>query len=187
MLALGTEAPDFMLPDVVSGQTVSLASFSGKSVLLVMFICCHCPYVKHIEAELSRLGKDYQQQDVAIVAISANDAENYPADSPENLADMAKRLGLTYPILFDETQAVAHAYTASCTPDFFVFDAKRHLIYRGQLDESRPGSAIPVTGRDLRAALDAALSNQPLSTPQLPSIGCNIKWKPGNEPDYFGR
>ncbi|HEY9749568.1 MAG TPA: thioredoxin family protein [Allocoleopsis sp.] len=186
MLALGTQAPDFQLPDVVSGQTVSLSTFADKQALLVMFICQHCPFVKHIQDQLAQLGQDYTNQTLGIVAISANDAEKYPDDGPESLKTMAQTLGFTFPLCYDETQATAKAYTAACTPDFFLFDANRQLIYRGQLDDSRPGNDKPVTGQDLRAAIDAALANQPINPDQMPSIGCNIKWKPGNEPAYYG-
>ncbi len=186
MLALGTVAPEFQLPEVVSGTTVSLDSFTGKTALLVMFICRHCPFVKHVQDELAKLGQDYQHRDLGIVAISANDAANYPDDAPESLKQMAKELSFTFPLCYDESQAVAKAYTAACTPDFFLFDAERKLAYRGQLDDSRPGNGLPVTGQDLRVAIDALLASQPIGTEQKPSIGCNIKWKAGNAPDYFG-
>ena len=185
ILPLGTKAPDFDLPDAVSGRKISLKTFQDKKALLVMFICQHCPYVQHIKAELAKLGRDYAGKSIGIAAISANDAANYPDDSPENLKAMAKELGLTYPFCYDESQAVAKAYTAACTPDFFLFDDGRKLIYRGQLDDSRPGNGKPVTGRDLRAAIEAVLAGRPVSSDQKPSIGCNIKWKPGNEPSYF--
>ncbi len=178
MLPLGTTAPDFSLPDVVSGQSVSLERFAGQPVL-VMFICRHCPYVQHIKQELARLGRDYLKRRVGLVAISANDATAYPDDAPDQLKAMAQELGFTFPFCYDEAQAVAKAYTAACTPDFFLFDAARKLVYRGQLDDSRPGNGKPVTGRDLRAALDAVLAGQPVSSEQRPSIGCNIKWKRG--------
>ena len=181
MLELGTMAPDFQLPDVVSGQTISLDLFADKNTLLVMFICRHCPYVMHVQEELARLGKDYGSADVAIVAISANDAENYPEDAPDSLKSMAQELEFTFPFCYDETQEVAKAYTAACTPDFFLFDRERKLVYRGQLDDSRPGNDSPVTGRDLRAALDAVGAGQPVDPDQKASIGCNIKWKPDNE------
>ncbi|QZZ18946.1 thioredoxin family protein [Leptothermofonsia sichuanensis E412] len=184
MLALGTVAPDFSLPDVVSGETISLASMAGKKALLVMFICQHCPYVKHVKEQLATLGKDYQGSELGIVAISANDVASYPADAPEQLKEMAIALGFTFPFCYDETQEVAKAYTAACTPDFFLFDGERKLVYRGQLDDSRPGNGLPVTGRDLRQAIEATLTGQPISPDQKPSIGCNIKWKPGNEPGY---
>lgn len=186
MLALGTPAPDFNLPDAVTGQTVSLASFADQAALLVMFICRHCPFVKHVQDELARIGQDYQDKSVGIVAISANDADNYPDDAPASLKQMARELDCRFPICYDESQAVAKAYTAACTPDFFLFDAERRLVYRGQLDDSRPGNDKPVNGHDLRAAIDALLSQQPIGADQKPSIGCNIKWKPGNAPDYFG-
>lgn len=186
MLPLGTAAPDFSLTDVVSGQAVSLASFAGAPALLVMFICRHCPFVKHVEAELARLGRDYQPRGVAMVAISANSLQTHPQDGPEHLKAQAQEQGFTFPYCFDATQAVAKQYTAACTPDFFVFDQQRRLVYRGQLDDSRPSNGLPVTGADLRQALEAVLSGQPLGPDQKPSIGCNIKWTPGNEPSYFG-
>lgn len=185
MLALGTPAPDFVLPDVVSGRTISLSAFADKRALLVMFICRHCPFVRHVQNELARIGRDYAGKDIGIVAISSNDAETYPDDLPASLKEMAEDLGFTFPFCYDESQSVAKAYAAACTPDFYVFDRKRRLAYRGQLDDSRPGNNIPVTGRDLRAAMDAVLSGQPAAEDQRASIGCNIKWKPGNEPDYF--
>lgn len=186
MLPLGTKAPDFELPDVVSGQTISLDTFAGKQALLVMFICRHCPFVKHIQTQLAQIGKDYANSDVGIVAISANDAANYPNDAPEKLKDMAKEFGFTFPFCYDESQETTKAYTAACTPDFFLFDRDRKLVYRGQLDDSRPSNNQPVTGQDLRMALDAVLASQPVNSEQKPSIGCNIKWKPGNEPAYYG-
>lgn len=186
MLELGTAAPDFHLPDVVSGKTISLATFAGQKGLLVMFICRHCPFVKHIQAELAQLGQDYANQNLGIVAISANDAANYPDDAPDSLKAMAKDLGFTFPLCYDESQETAKAYTAACTPDFFLFNGDRKLVYRGQLDDSRPGNNQPVTGQDLRSAMDALLQDQPIPPDQKPSIGCNIKWKPGNAPGYFG-
>ena len=185
MLPLGTKAPDFHLPDVVSGKTISLATFADKKALLVMFICRHCPYVQHIQGELARIGKDYQDKSVGIVAISANDATKYSEDAPDRLQAMAKELGFTFPYCYDESQETARAYTAACTPDFFLFDGERNLVYRGQLDDSRPGNTIAVTGKDLRAAIDAVLADKAVDANQKASIGCNIKWKPGNEPDYF--
>jgi peroxiredoxin len=185
MLDLGTTAPDFTLPDVVSGKTMALTDFTSNKALLVMFICRHCPFVKHIEHELARLGRDYADKDVAIVAISANDAAEHPDDAPESLKEMAEQLGFTFPFLYDESQSVAKAYSAACTPDFFLFDQSRKLVYRGQLDDSRPESGIPVTGKDLRAAIDAVLNDQAVNPDQRASIGCNIKWKSGNEPSYF--
>lgn len=184
MVALGTQAPDFHLPDVVSGQIVSLANFATKSGLLVMFICRHCPYVKHIQDELARIGKDYHTRDVGIVAITSNDISQQPEDAPELTKSMALELGFTFPVCYDESQEVAKAYGASCTPDFFLFGRNRQLVYRGQLDESRPFNGQPVTGRDLRAALDALLAGQAIAEEQKASLGCNIKWKPGNEPAY---
>ncbi|MBD0344269.1 MAG: thioredoxin family protein [Coleofasciculus sp. Co-bin14] len=186
MLPLGTKAPDFQLPDVVSGKTISLNTFAGKKALLVMFICRHCPFVKHVQAELARIGKDYANTEAGIVAISTNDAANYPNDAPEKLKEMAEQLGFVFPFCYDESQETAKAYTAACTPDFFLFDANQQLVYRGQLDDSRPGNDRPITGKDLRAAMDAALASQTVNPDQKPSIGCNIKWKPGNEPAYYG-
>ncbi|HWB60867.1 MAG TPA: thioredoxin family protein [Chthoniobacteraceae bacterium] len=178
MLDLGTQAPDFSLPDVVSGKTVALKDFAGSKALLVMFICKHCPYVVHVAPELARLGKDYVPRGVSIVAISSNDAVNYPDDAPSKLKEMAQQLGFNFPYCYDESQAVAKAYTAACTPDFFLFDADFKLVYRGQLDETRPGKGTP-HGRDLRAALDAVLAGEPVNAKQFPSAGCNIKWKAG--------
>lgn len=186
MLELGTPAPDFALPDVVTGNTISLSSFADQKALLVMFICRHCPYVKHVEVELAKIGSDYKGLGLGIVAISANDAAAYPDDSPASLKEMAETLGFVFPLCYDETQKVAQAYTAACTPDFFLFDADRKLAYRGQLDESRPRNDAPVTGKDLRAAIDQVLADQIPDPQQIPSLGCNIKWIPGNEPDYYG-
>ncbi len=183
MLPLGTAAPDFRLPDV-NGKIVSLADFKGKP-LVVMFICNHCPYVKHVRAGLAQLGRDYLPKGAAIVAISSNDAEDYPQDGPAPMKAEAKNAGYLFPYLYDATQAVAKAYRAACTPDFYVFDQDHRLAYRGQFDDSRPGNGLPVTGKDLREALDATLAGKSLSPNQKPSIGCNIKWKSGNEPDYF--
>jgi peroxiredoxin len=185
MLALGTPAPDFTLPDVATGKKMSLADFKGKKALLIMFICRHCPYVQHVKGGLSSLAKDYQNKNVAIVAINSNDAQTYPDDAPDSLAAFAREEGFTFPMLYDESQKTALAYTAACTPDFFLFDGAGRLVYRGQMDESRPGNGKPVTGKDLRAALDNALAGQPVSALQRPSAGCNIKWKTGNAPDYF--
>jgi peroxiredoxin len=185
MLPLGTKAPDFQLPDAVSGKMVSLQDFSTKPALVVMFICNHCPYVKHLHQGLVEFAKDYQKRNVAMVAISSNDAEDYPEDAPEKMKEEARRVGYSFPYLYDETQEVAKAYRAACTPDFFLFDANQKLIYRGQFDESRPGNQIPVTGKDLREAMDALLANKAISAEQKPSMGCNIKWKSGNAPDYF--
>ncbi len=184
MMALGTSAPDFALPDT-TGSITRLADFADAPALLVMFICNHCPFVIHIREELAALGRDYGARGAAIVAINSNDVENYPDDSPEKMAAEVELAGYTFPYLYDETQAVAHSYQAACTPDFFLFDGAQRLIYRGQLDGSRPANDVPVNGVDLRTALDAALSGSPQSPDQLPSLGCNIKWKAGNAPDYF--
>ena len=185
MLALGSAAPDFSLPNV-DGRMVSRSDFQGAPALLVAFICNHCPFVKHVAPALAELGREYQAKGVAIVAINSNDAAHYPADSPEQMVHEAENRGYTFPYLYDEDQAVAKAYRAACTPDFYLFDKSGRLVYRGQLDSSRPDSGIPVTGQDLRAALDAVLAGHPVSADQKPSIGCNIKWIAGNEPDYFG-
>lgn len=186
MLSLGTKAPDFQLPDVVSGEMISLSTFALQQALLVMFICKHCPFVKHVEQELAKLGKDYVDREVGIVAISTNDASKYPDDAPEQLKAMSTELGLQFPFCYDESQETAKAYTAACTPDFFLFDAERRLVYRGQLDDSRPSNGKPVTGEDLRTAINLVLSRQPINSEQKPSVGCNIKWKLGNEPSYYG-
>lgn len=185
MLELGTKAPEFTLPDVVSGRTVSLSTFQNKRALLVMFICHHCPFVKHVKSELARLGNDYAAKDLGIAAISSNDPAVAADDAPAGLKQMASEWGLHFPVLYDESQAVAKSYNAACTPDFFVFDAGRKLVYRGQLDDSRPSNEKPVTGADLRAAIDAVLAGRPVSPDQKPSLGCNIKWKAGNEPAYY--
>jgi peroxiredoxin len=177
MIELGSKAPDFRLPDVVTGKTVSREQATGPKGMLAMFICRHCPFVKHVQDELAKLGRDYQKTGIGIVAISANDESGFPEDRPEKLAEMSKELGFTFPYLFDETQDVARAYDAQCTPDFFLYDLHGKLVYRGQLDDSRPGNGIPVTGKDLRAALDALIAGRPISTEQRPSIGCNIKWR----------
>lgn len=184
MLQLGTSAPDFSLLNV-DGRTLTLADFRGAPALLVMFVCNHCPFVKHVAGELRRLAADYQPRGVAIVAINSNDSSKYPEDSPERMVHEVEERGYTFPYLFDEDQVVAKAYRAACTPDFFLFDAEQRLVYRGQLDDSRPKSEIPVTGADLRAALDAVLAGRPVAERQRPSIGCNIKWREGNEPEYF--
>ncbi|NKB82046.1 MAG: redoxin domain-containing protein [Nitrospirales bacterium] len=184
MLLLGTPIPGFSLPDVVSGQIISQDTFAGKQGLFVMFICKHCPYVVHVKDELARVGRDYADKNLGIVAISSNDVSGYPDDAPESLKAMANQLGFVFPFCYDETQEIAKAFTAACTPDFFLFDHNRRLVYRGQLDESRPGNGKPVTGKDLRTALDAVLNGQSISQDQRPSAGCNIKWKPGNEPRY---
>lgn len=186
MLELGTQAPGFSLPDT-DGGTVALDDFAEVPALLVMFLCNHCPFVKHVRDELARLGRDYGARGVAIVAISSNDPDAYPADSPERMREEKRDAGYTFPYLFDGTQQVADAYRAACTPDFFLFDADRRLAYRGQLDGSRPGNEVPVTGSDLRAAMDALLEGRAVSPEQKPSLGCNIKWRPGNEPAWWGR
>lgn len=184
MLELGTKAPEFSLPDVVSGRTINLGTFATNKALLVIFLSRHCPYVQHVKAELARVGKDYVDRSVGIVAISANDVQNYPDDSPQYLKAMALELRLNYPLCYDAGQTSAKTYTAACTPDLFLFDENRKLVYRGQLDDSRPGNNTPVTGRDLRSALDAVLAGRPVPPDQKPSLGCNIKWKPGEEPPY---
>jgi len=184
MLPLGTTAPDFKLPDT-NGKTVSLADFKDKPALLVIFMCNHCPYVKHIRAGLAQLARDYLPRGAAIVGINANDVANYPDDSPAKMAQEVKSAGYVFPYLYDESQSVAKAYRAACTPDIYLFDKNRKLVYRGQFDDSRPGNGIPITGKDLRAALDAVLAGKPAPANQKASIGCNIKWKSGNEPDYL--
>jgi thiol-disulfide isomerase/thioredoxin len=181
MLPLGTVAPGFSLPNI-DGRTVALDDVAKGKPFVVMFICNHCPFVKHVRDELARLGREYQPRGVAFVAISSNDAQKYPDDGPHKMREEAAAAGYSFPYLYDESQAVAKAYRAACTPDFYVFGPDRRLAYRGQLDDSRPKNAVPVTGRDLRAALDALLAGTPVSQDQRPSIGCNIKWKPGNEP-----
>ncbi len=186
MLPLGASAPSFDLPDP-TGKAHSLASFDGSQALLVAFICSHCPFVKHVREGFASLAAEYQERGVAVVAIASNDAQAYPEDGPEGMAAEAKAVGYTFPYLFDETQEVAKAYGAACTPDFFLFDGGRRLFYRGQMDGSRPGNGVPVTGEDLRKALDAVLAGRPAPEVQRPSLGCNIKWKPGNEPVYFRR
>ncbi len=184
MLPLGSPAPAFSLPDA-DGATHSLDDAAGSRAYLMMFICNHCPFVKHVADELALLGSKYQAKDVAVFAINSNDIENYPADGPEKMKQEAALRGYTFPYLLDADQGVAKAYQAACTPDFFLFDADRKLVYRGQLDGSRPGNNVTVDGRDLRRALDAVLSGEPVPEGQVPSIGCNIKWIPGNAPDYF--
>jgi peroxiredoxin len=184
MVPLGTPAPDFALKDAVSGREVRLADFRSAPALLVMFICNHCPFVKHVQRELVNIARDFASQKLAIVAISSNDVERYPMDGPEGMKSEALAAGYTFPYCFDGTQEVAKAYRAACTPDFYLFDGDQRLAYRGQLDDSRPGNGLPVTGADLRAAIDAVLSGQKPPQVQMPSIGCNIKWKTGGEPDY---
>ncbi|MBT9314319.1 thioredoxin family protein [Leptothoe spongobia] len=186
MLALGTKAPAFQLTDVTSGNTITLETFATSKALLVMFICVHCPFVKHVEQELAKIGQDYINQDLGIIAISANSVETHPQDAPEHMKTQAATQGFQFPYCYDQNQAVAKAYTAACTPDFFLFDSMFKLAYRGQLDNSRPSNGKPVTGKDLRTAIDTVLAGQSLSSEQLPSIGCNIKWIPGQAPAYFG-
>lgn len=183
MMPLGTKAPDFVLPDVQSGKSIHIQQFYDKP-LLVIFLCRHCPYVKHIQHELVQIGNDYRDT-VHIVGISSNDAESYPEDSPASLAEMARELAMPFPIVFDKSQEVAQSYTAMCTPDVFLFDRQQRLVYRGQIDSSRPGNTIPITGNDLRDALDAVVSGRSIDVDQKPSSGCNIKWLPGNEPAYM--
>ena len=182
MTPLGSAAPDFALPDVTSGRIVRLADHERARALLVMFICRHCPYVRHVRPELVRLAADHAGTGLAIVAISANDPAAYPEDAPESLAEEAREAGYPFPYLFDETQEVAAAYGAACTPDFFLYDEGRRLAYRGQLDGSRPGNGVPLTGEDLRAAIEAVLEGRPAAEDQRPSVGCGIKWREGNEP-----
>ncbi|MEC7754622.1 thioredoxin family protein [uncultured Roseivirga sp.] len=177
MLPLGTPAPDFKLPDTISGKSLSLGELKSDKATVIMFICNHCPFVKHVDEGIVSLAKDYQAKGVSFIAISSNDVENYPQDSPELMKEEAEKVGYTFPYLYDETQQVAKAYDAACTPDFYVFDADLKCAYRGQLDDSRPGNGKPVTGKDLRAALDEILEGKPVSAPQIPSLGCNIKWK----------
>jgi len=185
MLELGTTAAAFSLKDT-EGKQVNRDDFKGSNALVIAFICNHCPYVKHINQAFVQLANEYQEKEVAVVAISSNDVENYPADDPEKMAEQALQLAYTFPYLYDETQDVAKAYRAACTPDIFLFDENFSLVYRGQFDDSRPGNDAPVTGSDLRAALDAVLNHRVIAPEdQKPSIGCNIKWKPGNEPDYI--
>jgi peroxiredoxin len=185
MLQLGTAAPAFALPDY-DGRLVSLTDFAAQPLLLVLFICNHCPFVKHVRSELAALRRDYPERELAIVAINSNDVVAYPADNAENMAREAAEAGYGFPYLLDETQEVAKAYRAACTPDFYLFDADRRLIYRGQLDDSRPKNGVPVTGADLRHAIELGRAGEPIPPEQRPSIGCNIKWKPGNAPDYYG-
>ena len=184
MLSLGTRAPDFRLPDT-QGGTVALKDFRDAKALLIIFLSNHCPYVKHLRSAIAVLAREYQPRGVAVVGIGSNDVERYPADSPAEMAREKAEVGYPFPYLYDESQEVAKAYQAACTPDFFLFDQNHKLVYRGQFDDSRPRNDRPVTGRDLRAALDAVLAGEPVPREQVPSMGCNIKWKPGNEPEYF--
>ncbi len=183
MLELGSPLPPFRLPDP-SGKVVASDEFKDSPALLVAFICNHCPYVKHLRVELAQFAKDYQGSGLSMVAINSNDVSNYPDDSPAKMAEEVEQVGYVFPYLYDESQEVAKAYRAACTPEFYLFDADRRLVYRGQFDDSRPESGRPVTGADLRAAVDALLAGRPVPPDQTPGIGCNIKWKPGNEPDY---
>ena len=185
MLPLGTVAPDFRLAEPATGRSVGLADFAAAPFLVVAFICNHCPYLKHLRTALAEFGHEARARGAAVVAINANDPVRYPADAPDRMVEEAHAAGWTFPYLFDADQSVARAYRAACTPDFYVFDRDRRLVYRGQFDDSRPGNGRPVTGADLRAALEALLAGQPVSARQIPSLGCNIKWRPGNEPDYF--
>jgi peroxiredoxin len=185
MAPLGMKAPEFSLPDT-TGRMVGLGDFSGSRGLLVIFLSNHCPFVKHLRASLADFAREAQERGLGIVGINSNDVENYPDDSPEMMVREVEEVGYTFPYLFDEGQDVAKAYTAACTPDFFLFDADRQLVYRGQYDSSRPGNGVPVTGADLRAAVEGLLAGRAIAEPQVPSIGCNIKWKAGNEPSWFG-
>lgn len=186
MLALDTPAPDFSLPEPATGETVSLSDFEGAPALLVIFLSNHCPFVKHLADHLARVVADYQRRGVAVVGINANDITTHPDDSPAKMKEEAARRGYTFPYLFDESQEVAKAYRAACTPDFFLFGADRELAYRGQYDASRPSLGVPVTGADLRAAMDAVLAGEAPSAEQMPSVGCNVKWRAGSEPEWFG-
>lgn len=185
MLPLGTRAPEFRLLEPATGKRRSLSEFKGAPATVIMFICNHCPFVIHVRDEITNLSRDYASKGVALIAINSNSQKSHPQDGPEPMAALVKQLGWTFPFLFDETQEVAKVYHAACTPDFYVFDGEQRLAYRGQLDDSRPSIGTPVTGRDLRAAIDAVLAGNPAPAEQRPSIGCNIKWEPGNEPDYF--
>jgi thiol-disulfide isomerase/thioredoxin len=187
MLPLGTDVPAFALTDSVSGAQVGADNFRDAPALLIMFICNHCPYVKHVMAEFGRVERDYRDDGLQIMAVNANDLDAYPQDGPEHMKALAEELGWGFPYLFDATQEVARSFRAACTPDFFLFDDRRRLVYRGQFDGARPGNDLPVTGSDLRAAIEATLAGKPVDPDQTPSIGCNIKWTTGNEPDYFAR
>ena len=186
MVTLGMSAPTFTLPDTVSGQMVSLDERKSDKATVIMFVCNHCPFVLHVNAQLVQLANDYLLKGVAFIAISSNDVENYPADAPDKMKEVAKNLGYPFPYLYDETQDVAKAYSAACTPDFFLFDHDKQLFYRGQFDSARPGNDLPITGIDLSAAVQSLVGKLPAPDAQTPSMGCNIKWKRGNEPDYFG-
>ena len=186
MIDLGTEAPNFQLPDVVSGKTIGLDDFPNAKGFMIAFICNHCPFVQLIRHEFARYGREYTERGIAVIAINSNDIDTHPEDGPDPMRDDARRFGYTFPYCLDEDQSVAKAYQAACTPDLYLFDADRKLVYRGQFDAARPGNDVPVTGTDLRAATDALLAGQPLPSDQKASLGCNIKWRPGNEPAYFG-
>jgi peroxiredoxin len=186
MLPLGTKAPGFRLLEPATGREVGLDDFKDARALLVMFICNHCPFVKHVRAGLAEVAAELQSQGVAVVGINSNDVQNYPDDSPERMVEEVRQAGYSFPYLLDETQEVAKSYRAACTPEFYLFDAARELVYRGQMDDSRPGNNIPVTGSDLKEAARRVLAGEPQAAEQKPGIGCNIKWKAGNEPDYFG-
>ena len=185
MMPLGTAAPDFALTDVTSGKQVRLSDFAADRGLLVMFLSRHCPFVKHVQQKVAEVANSYLDEGLGVVAICSNDVEKYPDDGPENMREQAREVGFAFPYLFDETQEVARAYGAACTPDFFLFDGDQKLAYRGQFDGSRPRNDVPVTGDDLKRAIDAVLAGEPVPGDQVPSMGCNIKWKPGNEPAYF--
>lgn len=186
MLPLGSKFPDFSLTDVITGKTTKSSDFFGKKAVLIIFTARHCPYAQHVKDEMASLGRDYSNKGVGIVAICSSDIKAYPMDAPESLKEFAREINLNFPLCFDETQDVAKEFRAACTPDFFVYGQDFKLMYRGQLDSSRPGSDIPVSGKDVRAALDALLAGKPVNPLQMPSIGCSIKWKPGNEPNYLG-
>jgi peroxiredoxin len=186
MIDLGTEAPNFQLPDVVSGKTIGLDDFPNAKGFMIAFICNHCPFVQLIRHEFARYGREYTERGIAVIAINSNDIDAHPEDGPDAMRDDARRFGYTFPYCLDEDQSVAKEYQAACTPDLYLFDADRKLVYRGQFDGSRPGNDVPVTGTDLRAATDALLAGQPIPSDQKASLGCNIKWRPGNEPAYFG-
>ena len=186
MIDLGTEAPNFRLPDVVSGKTIGLDDFPNAKGFMIAFICNHCPFVQLIRHEFERYGREYTERGIAEIAINSNDIDAHPEDGPDPMRDDARRFGYTFPYCLDEDQSVAKAYQAACTPDLYLFDADRRLVYRGQFDAARPGNDVPVTGKDLRAATEALLAGQPIPSDQKASLGCNIKWRPGNEPAYFG-
>lgn len=186
MLELGTPAPAFSLPDASTDKTVTLEDFAEYPALLVVFMCNHCPFVKHIRPTLAAFARDYQPKGLAVVGVSSNDIQAFPEDGPQKMAEEVKEAGYVFPYLFDADQSVAKAYKAACTPDFFLFDKERKLVYRGQFDDSRPGNGRPVTGKDMLAAVDAVLAGRPAPADQRPSLGCNIKWTAGNEPDYYG-